>query len=85
LRREMPPCAVMPADASEFATLIAQLPERQRTAVVLRHVGDLSEKEIAAAMEVSRSTVSSNLRDAYNTLRTLLDDRNEKVPNDHTT
>lgn len=85
LRREVPHGEVIPAATSEFEALIAELPERQRTTVVLRHVGDLSEKEIGAAMGVSRSTVSSNLRDAYNTLRTLLDDRNEKVPDDHTT
>ena len=73
---------VTPAVASDFEALIDQLPLRQRTAVVLRHVGDLPEKEIAAAMGISRSTVSSTLRDAYSALRTLLDDRNERVSDD---
>jgi RNA polymerase sigma-70 factor (ECF subfamily) len=73
------PPEVSAAVASDFEALIDQLPLRQRTAVVLRHVGDLPEKEIAVAMGISRSTVSSTLRDAYSTLRRLLDDANERV------
>ena len=48
--------------------VVRALPERQRTAVVLRHVADLTEGEIATRMGGARSTVSSTLRDAYRTL-----------------
>ena len=37
----------VPAPAGEAWTLVASLPERQRTAIVLRHVADLTEPEIA--------------------------------------
>ena len=65
--------------STDFHALIGDLSDRQRTAVVLRHVGDLPEKEIAAAMGVSRSTVSSTLRDAYSTLRRVLEQMNNEV------
>jgi DNA-directed RNA polymerase specialized sigma24 family protein len=42
--------------------------------VVLRHIGDLREAEIADALGISRSTVSSTLRDAHRRLGDLLDD-----------
>lgn len=45
--------------------LLDALPDRQRTAVVLRHAADLTEADVAAAMGVSRSTVSSLLRTAH--------------------
>jgi RNA polymerase sigma factor (sigma-70 family) len=48
------------------------LPVRQRTAVALRHIGDLTEKEIARAMGITRSTVSSTLADAHRTLADAL-------------
>jgi RNA polymerase sigma factor (sigma-70 family) len=40
---------------------VAALPERQRTAVVLRYVADLPEAGIAQAMGVTRGTVASTL------------------------
>ena len=48
--------------------LVADLPARQREAVLLRHVGELTEQEIAEAMGVARGTVSSTLRSAYKRL-----------------
>jgi RNA polymerase sigma-70 factor (ECF subfamily) len=66
--------ANMPADASEIWGLVATLPERQRQVVVLRHVGDLKEMEIAEVLRISRSTVSTTLRDAHHRLGALLDD-----------
>jgi RNA polymerase sigma factor (sigma-70 family) len=48
---------------------------RQRQVVVLRHVGDLPEAEIAHVLGISRSTVSSTLADAHRALaRRLRDD-----------
>jgi RNA polymerase sigma-70 factor (ECF subfamily) len=52
----------------ELWMLVAELPERQRTAVLLRHVGELTEQEIAQVMGVARGTVSSTLRAAYRRL-----------------
>lgn len=60
--------------AGELWSLVAELPERQRLAVVLRHVGHLPEAEIASMMKISRGGVSSTLRAAYRTLRMELDD-----------
>jgi len=56
----------------EVWLVVAALPVRQRTAVALRHIGDLTEKEIARAMGITRSTVSSTLADAHRTLADAL-------------
>ena len=53
------PAPDVPAPAGEAWALVAELPERQRTAVVLRFVADMTEHQIAEAMGISRSTVSS--------------------------
>jgi RNA polymerase sigma-70 factor (ECF subfamily) len=58
----------------ELWTLVAGLPERQRQAVLLRHVGHLTEPEIADVMGVARGTVSTTLRNAYRTLGLALRD-----------
>jgi RNA polymerase sigma factor (sigma-70 family) len=60
------------AEVSPFWELVADLPRRQRTAVVLRHVAQMREHEIANVMGVSRGTVSSTLRAAYARLRITL-------------
>lgn len=72
LRR--PPPAAMPAPAGETWEAVRDLPTRQRTAVVLRFVADLTEAEIAEAMGTSRSTVSSSLAAAKRTLGRMLAD-----------
>jgi RNA polymerase sigma-70 factor (ECF subfamily) len=69
LARTAPVVTRADAPAGEVWLLVSDLPERQRTAVVLRHVGRLTEAEIAEAMGVGRSTVSSTLRDAHRSLR----------------
>ena len=53
---------------------VRTLPDRQRTAIVLRYVADLPEADIAEAMHVSRGTVASNLSDARKALARFLDD-----------
>ncbi len=52
---------------------VRQLPNRQRTAVVLRYIGDLSEPEIADVMKVSRGTVSALLTTARKKLANSLE------------
>ncbi|MEZ5410327.1 MAG: sigma-70 family RNA polymerase sigma factor [Acidimicrobiales bacterium] len=58
----------------ELWQLVRALPVRQRTAVVLRHVADLTEPEIGEAMGISRGGVSSTLRAAHASLRRQLAD-----------
>jgi len=63
---------VAPAPAGEVWDLVRSLPVRQRTAVVLRYVADLTEPDIAAAMDVTRGTVASTLADARRALAAAL-------------
>ncbi len=58
----------VPGPTGEVWMLVADLPVRQRTAVLLRHVGQMTEAEIADVMGVRRGTVSSTLRAAYRRL-----------------
>ena len=60
--------------AGELWLLVAGLPVRQRTAVVLRHVGHLAEQDVASVMGITRGAVSSTLRAAYRSLRLELTD-----------
>ena len=53
---------------------VRALPEKQRMAIVLRYVADLSEADIAEALPVTRGTVASNLSDARKALARFLDD-----------
>lgn len=62
-----------PAPAGELWSIVASLSERQRLAIVLRHVGDLHEAEIAAAMGITRGGVSSTLRAGYRNLRAAVE------------
>ncbi|PZS19251.1 MAG: hypothetical protein DLM57_04460 [Pseudonocardiales bacterium] len=55
---------------------LSRLPPRQRAAVVLRYVEDLSERDIAHALGCRMGTVKSTLSRARQTLRSeLTDDR----------
>jgi RNA polymerase sigma-70 factor (ECF subfamily) len=58
------PVPDVPRPATGAWDLVRSLPLRQRTAVVLRYVADLTEVDIADAMGVTRGTVSSTLVDA---------------------
>ncbi len=74
LRRHRDPPVVLPGPTGEIWSLVADLSPRQRQAVALRHLGQLTEPEIADAMGVTRGTVSSTLRAAYMNLRTTITD-----------
>ncbi len=67
--------APVPGPAGELWLLVADLPERQRIAVALRHVAALTEAEIGEAMGIARGTVSATLRHAYQSLKSQLDDQ----------
>jgi DNA-directed RNA polymerase specialized sigma24 family protein len=56
----------------ELWALVASLPTRQRTAVVLRYVHDLPEAAIAEVMGIARGTVASTLAAAQAGLRRRL-------------
>ena len=64
----------MPGPAGELWAVVKQLPQRQRTAIVLRHVGHLTEAEVAEAMGIARGTVSATLRVSYRELRLKIED-----------
>lgn len=72
-RREKLPLLVGPATAelgeSGLADAIAALPVRQRAVVVLRYYGDLSEAEIAVALDCRPGTVKSLSSRALRRLR----------------
>jgi RNA polymerase sigma factor (sigma-70 family) len=65
----------------EVWDLVRALPERQRIAVVLRYVADLTEPDIAIAMGIARGTVASTLAAARARLAGVLidDDVEEDV------
>ena len=59
-------------DTDEVFTALRTLPERQRTALVLRFYSDLPEREIAEAMGISVGTVKSTLSRGLERLRATL-------------
>jgi RNA polymerase sigma-70 factor (ECF subfamily) len=75
-----PPSPPTPPPGGESWSLVAELPVRQRTAVVLRYVVGLTEARIAEAMGVTRSTVSSALASAHQSLGRLLAAPSEEEP-----
>jgi RNA polymerase sigma-70 factor, ECF subfamily len=74
LLRRVAPDPVLPDAASEVWLVVRDLPERQRLAVVLRYLGDLTEAQIAEVMGIKRGTVSRTLADAHRSLATELGD-----------
>lgn len=64
----------VPGPTGELWLVVAELPPRQRSAVLLRHVGQLTEQEIAEVMGVARGTVSATLRAAYQRLGAAIGD-----------
>jgi RNA polymerase sigma-70 factor (ECF subfamily) len=66
---------VVPAPLSDDVwDAVRSLPLRQRTAIALRYVSDLTQEEIAAVMDVAPGTVSATLVAARRRLGELLDD-----------
>jgi RNA polymerase sigma factor (sigma-70 family) len=55
------------------AVLLAELPERHRLPVALRHVEGLSYEEIAEALDMPVGTVKANVHRGLRTLRAALD------------
>jgi RNA polymerase sigma-70 factor (ECF subfamily) len=68
--------------AGETWLLVQDLPPRQQEAVVLRHLAGLTERGVAEAMGITRGTVSSTLRDAYQTLAAQLGVDTENLVNE---
>ena len=64
---------------SDVWRAVRALPERQRTAVVLRYIADLSEPAIAEAMGVTRGTVASTLHDARRALALDLGEAESRI------
>lgn len=69
VRRRQLDRQVLDGPAGEIWVLVADLPTRQRLAIVLRYVAGLTEREIAEVMGISRGGVSSTLRAAMASLR----------------
>ena len=57
------------ASSATVLRMLALLPRRQRTVLVLRYYADMSEQEIAEAMNITRGTVKSQAAKALATLR----------------
>ena len=51
---------------------MAALPERQRLAVALRYLADLTEDQVASTMGIARGTVAATLHSARQTLAASL-------------
>lgn len=56
----------------ELWDAVGELPERQRLAVALRYLADLTELEVAATMGIARGTVAATLHAARTTLAARL-------------
>lgn len=61
--------------AREVGAALARLPERQRMAVVLFHFEDMTQKDVAAALDVSEDALESLLARARRKLKTELADQ----------
>lgn len=72
----------LPAPAGEIWAVVQELPPRQRTAVVLRYLLDLREREVAAIMRVSPGTVASTLAAARTRLAAWLTESPSEVTDD---
>lgn len=66
-----------PSDRSSVMPALAQLPYRQRVAIVLRYYEDMTENQVADAMDVSHRAARSLLSRGMATLRTLMEGDND--------
>jgi RNA polymerase sigma-70 factor, ECF subfamily len=72
--REPPEVPQLPPEVTGVFDALRQIPPRERAAVVLRYVLDLSVSEVAARMGVASPTVRVHLMRARRHLRALLGD-----------
>lgn len=87
LRRRRPPLQAAPAaDPADAVALrlalgaaLRKLPRRQREVVVLRHLADLSEVEVARALGIKPGTVGAHLHRGLASLRGRLGDQREEL------
>jgi RNA polymerase sigma-70 factor (ECF subfamily) len=71
-RQKLAQFTTSPPDLSELREAVEDLPDRQRTAVLLRYYADLPESEIAKIMKVSRGTIAKTLHVARKRLEARL-------------
>lgn len=77
--RPSPPADSTPSMVdSELWRAIARLPRRQREAVALRYVADLTEREVSQMMGVSEGSVSASLSVARQKLRLALEEEHRE-------
>lgn len=65
--------ASSPAGEDAIWADVARLPDKQRQAVTLRFMGDLTHREIAAVMEISEAAVRRNVFEGLRRLRQELE------------
>ncbi|MHB8692782.1 MAG: RNA polymerase sigma factor [Solirubrobacteraceae bacterium] len=69
-----PAGTVDPHDGGEIWVEVARLPEKQRQAVALRFLADLSHREIGLVMQISEAAARRNVFEGLWRLRTALPD-----------
>ncbi|HXP36448.1 MAG TPA: sigma-70 family RNA polymerase sigma factor [Solirubrobacteraceae bacterium] len=62
-----------PAHDEQLWAAVGELPERQRSAVVLRFVADMRHREIAESIGCSEEAARSSLREGLNKLRKVVE------------
>ncbi|NBC25388.1 MAG: sigma-70 family RNA polymerase sigma factor [Bacteroidetes bacterium] len=72
---------VLDESTSELLKHISNLPEEQRTVVMLRHYYEMPFKEIAELTDVSINTALGRMRYALINLRKMFDEEHQKEPN----
>lgn len=85
LRHHRPPSAdtsAPPIADPHLWDAVRELPRRQRAAIALRYVLDLTEREVAETMGISRGAASATLTSARRNLQTALGD---EITDDDTT
>ena len=70
--------SISPSDVDpDVWDAVAALPQRQREAIVLRYVGDLTERDVAGVLGISEGAASAALVAARRRLAEQLTDRRE--------